>query len=151
MSLFSPFSLKKSPKRVFEGIKLKSNQNLRKNYIQNFFHMYFDNQICINQKFHPVQNSKIREIQMSKEKRVGCGKPIKRPNSLTSWQHMGPFFAKFVKCCSETGTKNRKYNIMSTVKATTWNFLWKKIEIITRLCIEHWMGYVRGWYGWKTS
>ena len=73
-----------SPKRVFEGIKLKSNQNLRKNYIQNFSHMCFDNQICINQKFHPVQNSKIREIQMSQEKRVGCGKPIKRPNSLTS-------------------------------------------------------------------
>ena len=62
MSLFSPFSLKKSPKRVFEGIKLKSNQNLRKNYIQNFYHMYFDNQICINRKFHFIQNSKIRRL-----------------------------------------------------------------------------------------
>ena len=45
-----------SPKRVFEEIKLKSNQNLRKNYIQNFYHMYFDNQICINRKFHFVPN-----------------------------------------------------------------------------------------------
>ena len=80
--------------------------------------MHFDNQICINQKFHPIQNSKIREIQMSQEKRVGCGKPIKTefPYKLTTH---GFIFAKLVKCCSETGTKNRRYNVMSTVKATT--------------------------------
>ena len=59
----------------------------------------------------------------------------------------GSIFCKACEMFFLTGTKNWKFNVMSTVKATTRIFLWKKSEIITRLCIEHWMGYVRGWYG----
>ena len=51
--------------------------------------MYFDNQICINQKFHPAQNSKIRETQMLQQKRVSW---LQATNKKTeSPFKLGPF------------------------------------------------------------